>query len=543
MRLDRGISSWQSRTGRIASGVATMMYVSQSLKRALQVKPAGIATIFRGRRRTWVDSAERIARLAAGFKRLGLSPGGRVAILALNGDRYFEFMYAAPWLGAVMVPINTRLAAPEIDYILEDSDSEILLLDDSFLAMLDALGPCRGKLRAVVHMGDGPAPSGLQSYEALIDANPPIEDQLAGGETLAGIFYTGGTTGKSKGVMLSHDNLVSNAANAIGGLLYNRDTVYLHAAPMFHLADGASTFGVTMVGGTHAFVPKFDPAECVETMARDRVTNAALVPTMINMLVHSPAVTSHDLSGVQQIMYGASPMPEATLLKILEVLPKCRFVHGWGMTELSPIGSLLDPRYTTLTGPYAGRIKSCGQAALTAEVRIVDAEDREVPRGTVGEIVVRGPMVMLGYWKKPEATRAALRDGWMHTGDAAYMDEEGFIFIVDRLKDMVISGGENIYCGEVENAISLLPGVMECAVIGIPDERWGEAVHAVVVPKPGTNLTPEAVIAPCRTRIAHYKCPRSVAIRTEPLPLSGAGKILKTSLREPFWRGKEKRVN
>ena len=520
-----------------------MMYVSQALKRAMQVKPKGIATSFRGRRRTWTESGERIARLASGLKRLGLSPGGRVAILALNGDRYFEFMYAAPWLGAVMVPINTRLAAPEIAYILEDSDTEILLLDDNFVAMLEPLRKLGIKLKAVVHMGDGAAPPGMTPYEKLIEASPPIEDQLTGGNALAGIFYTGGTTGKSKGVMLSHDNLVSNAANAIGSLLYNRDTVYLHAAPMFHRADGASTFGVTMVGGTHAFVPKFDPAECVETLAKEKVTNASLVPTMINMLVHSPAVTGHDLSCVQQIMYGASPMPEAKIMRILEVLPTCRFVHGWGMTELSPIGSLLDPRYTTLTGPYAGRLKSCGQAALSAEVKIVDAEDNEVPRGTIGEIVVRGPMVMLGYWKKPEATAAALRGGWMHTGDAAYMDEEGFIFIVDRLKDMVISGGENIYSGEVENAIALLPGVMECAVIGIPDERWGEAVHAVVVPRPGVDLTPEVVIEHCRTQIAHYKCPKTVEIRSDPLPLSGAGKILKTTLREPYWKGREKRVN
>jgi long-chain acyl-CoA synthetase len=518
------------------------MYITQGLKRAAQVKPNGVSTVFRDRRRTWRETEERVARLAGGLERLGLSKGGRAAILALNSDRYFEYLFAVPWAGGATVPLNTRLAAPEIAYILEDSGTEILFMDEGFVAMLDPLEEQVAKLKAVVHLGDDKAPAGMRAYESLLAAKP-VEDAMVGGRELAGIFYTGGTTGKAKGVMLSHQNLVANAANAVAGIGYNTDSVYLHAAPMFHLADGSSTLAVTMVGGTHVFVPKFDPADCLAAIQRERVTNGVFVPTMINMLVNFPRIGEYDISTLTRIMFGASPMPEAILRKALEVLPGCRFIHGYGMTEVAPIATLLDPRYTTLEGPYAGRIRSCGQAAVLCEVKIVDEQDNEVPRGTAGEVLVRGPNVMLGYWNKPEATAQALRGGWMHTGDGGYMDEQGFVYIVDRLKDMIITGGENVYSAEVESAISSLDSVAEVAVIGIPDDTWGESVHAIVVPRPGRTLTPEQVTAHCRTQIAGYKCPRSVEIRSEPLPLSGAGKILKTALREPFWRGREKRVD
>ena len=235
---------------------------------------------------------------------------------------------------------------------------------------------------------------------------------------------------------------------------------------------------------------------------------------MINMLANHPEVKDYDLSSLKYVLYGASPMPEGVLRKALDVLPGCAFIHAYGMTE-----------------------------AHTVELKIVDANRREVPRGTSGEVAARGPMIMLGYWNKPEETAAVLENGWYYSGDAAYMDDEGFLFIVDRLKDMIISGGENVYSAEVENAISLLPGVAEVAVIGIPHVKWGETIHAIIVPRAGASLTAGAVLAHCHTQIAGYKCPRSVEFRDTPLPLSGAGKILKRELREPFWRGYEKRVN
>ncbi len=511
------------------------MYLTQGLRRAAQIRPREESTVFRGRRRIWSETADRVARIAGGLKDVGVRPGDRVAILALNSDRYFELLYAIPWLGAVMVPVNTRLATPEIRYVLEDSGARVLFVDSAMRAHAAALAGQTWTAEAMFYLDDDAPPAGARSFEELA-AGPAVADAGAGGNSLAGLFYTGGTTGKSKGVMLSHDNLVANAMNVIAGMYYDQEMTYIHSAPMFHLADGGATFGVTACGGRHVFVPRFDAADCLRTMEQERVTHAVYVPTMINMLVNNPTVVDVDLSSLNYIIYGASPIPEALLRRAIEVFPRCEFIHAYGMTEASPGLTLLPPRYTTLEGPHAGRIKSCGQAQLTAELKIVDEQRNELPRGTIGEIAAKGPMIMQGYWNKPEETAAVLQDGWYYTGDAGYMDDDGFIFIVDRLKDMIISGGENVYSAEVENAISLMPGVAEVAVIGIPDHKWGECVHAVIVPSPGATLTAEAVIAHCSTQIAGYKCPRSVEFRDTSLPLSGAGKVLKRELREPFFR-------
>jgi len=344
-------------------------------------------------------------------------------------------------------------------------------------------------------------------------------------------------------VMLTHTNLVVNAMNAVAGLGFDADTAYIHSGAMFHLADGASTFGVTMVGGRHAFVPRFEPVEVLQTIASQKVTHAQFVPTMINMLVNHPRFAEFDISPLKFILYGASPMPEGVLRKAIELMPHVGMMHAYGMTEAAPIVTLLDPRYTTLSGRYAGRLKSCGQAALTCEVKVVDAGRQEVPIGTAGELAIRGPNIMKGYWNKPAETAAVLENGWYYSGDGATMDKEGFVYIVDRLKDMIISGGENVYSAEVENAISLIPEVAEVAVIGVPDERWGERVHAIIVPKRGMTLTPEQVMEHCRAQVAGYKCPRSIDFRDTALPLSGAGKILKRELREPYWKGYTKAVN
>ena len=517
------------------------MYVTQGLRRAAQVKANAAATVFRDRRRTWREVEDRVARLASGLLGLGLSKGGRAAILALNSDRYFEYLLAVPMAGGAVVPINIRLAAPEVQYILEDSGAEVPFIDDRFAPVLDALKGKFGSVREIVYLGDGPLPSGMRAYESLLAS--PIGEPINSDADLACIFYTGGTTGKAKGAMLSHRNLVMNAANVIVAFGYDADSIYLHAGPMFHLADGASTLAITAVGGVHAFIPAFDPAEFLATVQREKVTHSLLVPTMINMLLNFPKISDYDLSSLRRITYGASPMPDALLRKAIETLPGVRFVHAYGMTEAAPLVTALDPRYSTLDGPYAGRSKSCGQAAHMVDLRVAGPDDKEVPRGTVGEVQVRGANIMLGYWNKAELTAEALRGGWYRTGDGGYMDEEGFLYIVDRLKDMIITGGENVYSAEVENAIAVLDGVAEVAVIGIPDETWGEAVHAVVVPRAGRSLTADQVITHCHTLIAGFKCPRSVAIRNEPMPISGAGKILKTVLREPYWRGRAKQVN
>ncbi|HEY4167316.1 MAG TPA: long-chain fatty acid--CoA ligase [Reyranella sp.] len=519
-----------------------MFSLTQGLRRALQMRPTGPSTAFAPRRRTWEQTADRVARVAGALAALGVKRGDRVAILALNSDRYFELMYAIPWIGAVMVPINTRLAAPEIEYILEDSSSVVLFIDGTMAHHLTALDGKTPSVREVIWLDDISGPEGMLHYEDLT-AYEAAEDVGAADDDLAGLFYTGGTTGRSKGVMLTHTNLVVNALNAVAGMGFDADTAYIHSGAMFHLADGASTFGVTLVGGRHAFVPRFEPIEVLQVIARDKITHAQFVPTMINMLVNHARFGEFDISTLKLILYGASPMPEGVLRKAMEVMPHVGMIHGYGMTEAAPIVTLLPARYTTLAGPYAGRLKSCGLAALTCEVKVVDARRKEVPRGTAGELAIRGPNIMAGYWNKPAETAAVLEDGWYYSGDGATMDKEGFVFIVDRLKDMIISGGENVYSAEVENAISLMPGVGEVAVIGVPDDRWGERVHAIIVPKPGAGLTPDSVLEFCRSQIAGYKCPRSVDFRADPLPLSGAGKVLKRDLREPYWKGYTKAVN
>lgn len=516
------------------------MFLTQTLRRAAQVSASNTATVYGKRRQTWKQFEQRVARLAGAFRSLGIVDDDRIAILSLNSDRYIEYFYAVAWAGAAVNPVNIRLAAPEIAYTLEDSASKILLIDETFSALLPVLRPLLATVRHVVYMGDGAPPEGGLNYESLIAASSPVPDANAGGDRMAGLFYTGGTTGKSKGVILSHDNLVYNALNVVPVMGYDDSSVYLHAGPMFHLADMASTFSVTMAGATHCAVARFDVDTVLAAIESERVTHTLLVPTMVNLLVSSGKIAAHDTSSMQRLLYGASPMPEAVLLEAMRQMPAVKFTQGYGQTEASPIITALTPEHHVVGGT---RLRSAGRPAFGVDVAVLDADDREVPRGTVGEVCARGLNVMQGYWGLEQQTRETLRNGWLHTGDIGYMDEDGFVFIVDRAKDMVISGGENIFSVEVEGAIYKHPAVQECAIIGIPSDQWGEAVHAIVVPKSGAQIAPAEIIEHCRGLIAGYKLPRSVDIREEPLPVSGAGKILKNELRKPFWAGRAASVN
>jgi long-chain acyl-CoA synthetase len=285
----------------------------------------------------------------------------------------------------------------------------------------------------------------------------------------------------------------------------------------------------------------FSPEAVMQAIERHRVNEILLVPTMIQMLVDDPAIGEHDVSSLRRILFGASPMSEALLDRAVAALPDAQFVQAYGMTELSPVATIL--REQVGEGRALGRHRSGGRATFGVQIRIVDADDRPVSHGTVGEICVSGDVMMMGYWERPEETAKAVVDGWMHTGDGGYMDQDGFVYVVDRVKDMIISGGENVYSAEVENVVAQFPAAAQCAVIGIPSDRWGEAVHAVVVPRSGATVDAAALIAFCHERIAGYKCPRSVDVRETPMAMSGAGKILKRELRLPFWEGRERRVN
>ena len=518
------------------------MYLTQSLHRAVQQHPQRIAARCGDRQHTFRELADRVARLAGALQQLGMQEGDRVAMLSLNSDRYLEYQWAVPWGGGVMNPCNIRWSAAEILYSLDDSGSSILLVDDTFRPMVEQFRQEARTLRAVIYCGDGEVPAGMHGYEALIAATDPVPDAARRGDDLAGIFYTGGTTGFPKGVMLSHTNMCSSSLALHAEGLATPGGTYLHAAPMFHLADMAMSMMQSIEGNSHAFIPAFNPEAVLDTLERDRVSCVLLVPTMIQMMVDHPTMQKpRDLSALKTIIYGASPIAEAVLERAMAALPGVGFVQAYGMTELSPLATV-NPAWThTIEGRKAGKLRAAGRAGYCIELRIVDADGNEVPRGTVGEVVVRGPNVMQGYWNKPELTAAAVRNGWMHTGDGAWMDEDGFIFIADRLKDMIITGGENVYSGEVENAVAQHAGVAACAVIGIPSAQWGEAVHAVVVRKPGQDVSGADLIAHCKSLIAGYKCPRSVDF-VDALPISGAGKVLKTKLREPFWHGRERNV-
>lgn len=519
------------------------MYITQGLKRAVQINRNGIATIDGARQRTWHEFAARVAKLAGALQNLGMSQGVRVGLLAFNSDRYLECFFGVPWGGGIIMPLNVRLAPPELIYMLNDAEAEILVVDDSFKSLLPTLRAQAATVKHWIVASDSAAEENALGYEEIIAAAQPAPDAGRGGNDVAGIFYTGGTTGLPKGVMLTHDNLVSNALAWMVNVYRGEPWVYLHAAPMFHIADTQAHTAVTMQAGTHVFIPKFIPEEMLKTIQAHRVTYSCLVPTLVNMLANHPSATQYDASSLRGMTYGGSPMPSAIAAKARGVFPGCELTQGYGQTETAPNISMLSHKYHVTDGPFAGKIQSAGLPVHTVEVRIADSDDREVPRGTIGEIIVRGPNVMAGYWNKPKETAAVLRNGWMHTGDVGYMDEDGFVFIVDRLKDMIITGGENVYSPEVENAIYQLPAVAMCAVIGIPSEQWGEAVHAIIALKEGQTVTEEEILAHCRKLIAGYKCPKSIEFRQAPMPMSGAGKILKRDLREPYWQGKTRQVN
>ena len=518
------------------------MNVTHGLRRALQINPEGLATVFGERRRNWREICERVSRMAAGICSLGVKAGDRVAILSLNSDRYLELYLATAWAGAVIVPLNIRWSPAENEDAMRDCRANVLFVDKAFAATGAALAKALPDLKQV-YADDGDIPSGIEGYEALLARNEPMPDAMRNSADLAGIFYTGGTTGRSKGVMLSHGNLMADALNALGEGLFPGSAVYLHAAPMFHLANGAAMYSLLLSGGSNVIVQAFTPEGVMAVVQKEHVTDVLLVPTMIQMLVDHPALGSYNLSSLKNIIYGASPISEAVLGRAMATLPNTRFTQAYGMTELSPIATLLHWNEHIGEGRAKGRHRAAGRATLGCEVRIVDADDKPLPHGSVGEIIVRGDNVMMGYWERPEETARAVVDGWMHTGDGGFMDADGFVYVVDRVKDMIISGGENVYSVEVENAVTQHPAVAQCAVIGIPNERWGEQVHAVVVTKSGTTVSADELIEFCKTLIAGYKCPRSVEISEIALPLSGAGKVLKRELRKPFWENHERLVS
>jgi long-chain acyl-CoA synthetase len=518
------------------------MQVTRLLNQAVAARPTGTATLFGERRRSWQEIGDRVPRLASALEALGCGNGARVAALALNNDRYLELFFAIPWAGGAFAPLNVRWSVRENAYAIADSGAVLLFVDEHFVNAAIQLQAESSTIRHLVFMGEGETPPGMLSYEALVAAHAPIDDRDRRDDDLYVIFYTGGTTGHPKGVALSHRAIVFGAVSYLAILPTMEDLTHLYVPGFFHFAGASPVWYVTLAGGTHAILSKFDPQSTMDAIGHYRVTNINLLPTMVNMIMHHPKFGDYDLTSLQTCIYGGSPMPEALMQLAMQRLPTWRFQQVYGATETGGFATTLRWREHLHTDARSRRLKSAGQPAPGYEVRIVGSDDSPAPVGKLGEIAVRGDMLMTGYLNQPEATAAALRGGWMHTGDAGYLDEDGFLYVADRVKDMIITGGENVYSVEVERALFMHPAVREAAVIGVPDERWGERVHAIVVLKPEVSATGDELIAHCRSLIGGYKVPRSIEFRDVPLPTTPVGKVQKNVLREPFWRGRSRKI-
>ena len=491
---------------------------------------------------TFEKLGQRVDALVKCLLSLGLRRGDRVALLDYNSLGYLEAYYAAAQGGFVFVPLNSRLAAPELRYILNDCGAKILIASQPFFPVLEAL---RGELPAVkTVLTYGIGPAGTKEYEVLLaqyhGASPEIVPASA--NEVAQIYYTSGTTGEPKGVCLTFHNMAVSATDSLIGLGLDWNDCWMHTAPMFHLVDAWAVWAMPLVGAPQVTL-HFTPDNFLASVERWKPTATALPPTLISMLCAHPKLAESDLSSLRMIMYGGSPMPLGVLARATDVLPR-DYVHAYGITETTGITTILrgeecKPRGTPDEIKITG---SAGHPVVSTTVEIADDGGKIVPNGEVGEIVVSGPRVMSGYWNKPLATGEALRNGRYHSGDLGYVDPHGNIHVVDRKKDMIISGGENVYSVEVESVLSTHADVLECAVVGIPSKEWGEAVHAVIVVRAGGAVTAEDLIVYCRGRIANYKLPKSVSFSSEPLPKTGPGKIAKRQIRDTFWAGHEKKI-
>lgn len=494
---------------------------------AARVNPRGIATVFEDERVTWAAFADRVARVAGALRAMGVEPGDRVALLAANIPQNVEFTCAALWAGAIIVPLNTRLAAPELVWICNNSEASLFAFDRRLTPQAQRIIAEVGVAKTIDLEGAGEGSlAALRRHDPVAPA--PHE--------LASITYTGGTTGLPKGVMITAAAYAIQAETLVKTLGYGPDSVYLHAMPLFHVAGAVHMYGAIHAAATHVFLPDFDPATLLAKIRDEGITELGLVPTGFAAMLDAPSLGDAPLSKIRNAMYGAAPITQTLLRRLMAALPTARFQQFYGQTETSGPCLGLTHEWHALEGDKAGKLASAGRACSGFEIRIVDGDGNECARGEAGEIVARGPALMAGYWRNPALTRETIRDGWLHTGDVGVMDEDGFVTVVDRLKDMIVTGGENVYSSEVESAIASHPAVAACAVVGVPDERWGEAVVAFVVPRAGAAVTGEGVIAHCRGKIAGYKIPRSVIVREQPLPLSGVGKVQKNLLRAELQR-------
>ncbi len=487
---------------------------------------------------TYGEHGARVLRLANALRsELGVQREDRFAILSLNSGR-FEELYHAGLLGAGVVnPLNLRFAPRELTHVLADSETKVVFVDALFAPVIDQVRKEAG-IETVVLLGEGDVPHDA-SYEGILAAGEEVVPEEPEEDDPAMLMYTGGTTGLPKGVLLTQRSMMLTLYHIGMTLRIERDEVFLAQVPMFHAASMGAILATPTTGGRLVTVPFFDPPTVLRVTEEHQATNTIMVPTMIAMTFAHPEYEPGRLSSLQRLTYGASPMPRPVLDRLRKEQPQIQLYQGYGMTESAALVSVLLPE----DHEREDKLASAGRPVPGTVVSIQDEFGTELPPRQVGEVCVRGGQYMREYWRRPEETEAAFRGGWYHSGDAGYLDEEGFLYLVDRTKDMIVTGGENVYSTEVEQAIASHPAVAQVAVIGIPDETWGEAVHAIVVLKPGDSASEQDLIAHARGQIAGYKVPKSVTFRDEPLPLSGAMKVLKRELRAPYWEGRERSVN
>jgi len=502
------------------------------------LRPDEVAFWFEGEETTFAQLDRYSNQVANGLTSLGLGPDDRVGYLAKNTSQYYEMLYGAAKARAVMTAVNTRLAAPEVKFILSDAAARVLFVGRDFYAMVEQI---RGELPDLVQIiavdGGHPEWPAYKDWRDAQSAEAPKIYPQADDDVIQ--LYTSGTTGLPKGVQLTNGNYRAMFTQA--GLLewstYGVGEGVMNAMPLFHVAGVNIGLLGAIQGARTVVLREIDPQLILRLIGEQNIMHAFWVPAVILMLTQQPNVREVDWTNMKQVFYGASPITESLLLEAKEIMG-ARFTQLYGLTETVGAATYLPPE---AHDPAWGKLRSCGVPYPAAIIRCVDSDGNPVPTGQVGEIVIKAGFVMKGYWNRPEATADAIRNGFFHTGDAGYFDEDGFLYIHDRVKDMIVSGGENVYPAEVENAIFGHPGVADVAVIGVPDEKWGEAVKAIVVARPGETPTPESVIAWAKERIAGYKCPKSVDF-IEALPRNPSGKILRKDLREPYWAGRDRRI-
>src|SRR5271155_1065075 len=507
------------------------MIYTHSVGRALQYFPQHMALLRGGQAITFLELDVRVRRIAAALRRRGLLGGDGLAFLMPNGPDYIELVYACSLLGVIAVPINTRYAGAEIDRLLVDA------------------GP-----RGLIRHSKFPVPTVRLQWEHIIDLDPldevkgePYAGEFYDPEAILVLLYTSGTTGAPKGAALTHANVFSNIHDLNYWLAYREKAVFLHASPMFHIADFPAMFAAPVFGAAQMTLERFDALSFCTSVQTHGVTHTVLVPSMINTLCQFPDLAVFNLNSLEVLAYGGSPIAPAVVRDARTLVPKVKLLQVYGLSEAGFLTGLTDAEHTD------DRLQSCGRTCPGIDLRVVDAAGKSVASGELGNLVARGLGIMRGYWRDidedlledeslVDETVEALRGGFFHTGDIGRQDKDGYFYIVDRAKEMIVSGGENVYSAEVEAAIYEIPAVKEAAVFGIPDEKWGELVAAAIVLRPGTDLSAEKVQQYCKMRIASYKIPRHIEFMTEELPKSGPGKILKRVLREKYWAAQSRRV-